>query len=558
MTTAARDLEAAAQLKAEGNTLFQAKDFVGAYEKYTQAISHDGENAILYANRSACSLALGRRLDAADDADKATKLDPGYAKAWTRVAAANTGSPNTNPHAMSALQTALKVLSKDSTPAGQRLRAECTILLEGIARKEAELEKEAIARARPLQEMAGIPDDKLPWKLAATLLPTLKSEGKWNSSAWLITYAREQWETGMNILRRLEVTPGPAAECKFLAGQPVCIEHLSNALLADSRVFKFMRADFSDAIGKYPYQLRLELMHWGGWISGGPQRVIREATERYNQGGLDAVRDGLAVTVRGWLVSGWIEEFYLGALEHALDYYTAALEVLEWGMETWKNEDVQERGLIFQEAIVRAVKILRLRAFTQAYKADPGPNSKYPLREVLVGSNELVEELQKERKEPLGEEEYSLFMGFVRYQLAQAYTLRAFFFHHTAVNARRAARSEITQEVEDTHMIAAGEYLNAVEVYPEDDELHAWCYYHAYTNSFEVARPVQDILMMLHFLHEAIPKMKTIWEVPLETSISEREGRFRSALACREDLVANVQQGNLTLDLPIMRKPEGY
>ncbi|KAI0374549.1 hypothetical protein BV20DRAFT_1033344 [Pilatotrama ljubarskyi] len=521
MTTPRRDLEAAAQLKAEGNALFQAKDFGAAYEKYTQAISHDGENAILYANRSACSLALGRRLDAADDADK--------------------GSPNTNPHAMSALQTALNVLSTDSTPAGQRLRAECLRLLDGIAKKQQDLEKEAIARARPLQEMAGVPDERLPWKLAAAAIPSLKDEGKWNSSAWLVTYAREQWEIGIDILRTLEVTPGPAVESHGALCCMQCIEHLSNALLADPRVLKFMRADVSDAIGKYPYQLRMELMHWGGWISGGPQRVIREATERFNEGGLASIRDGLSITVRGWLVSGWIEEFYLGALEHALDYYTSALEVLQWGMETWKDVDVPERGLIFQEAIVRAVKILRLKAFIQ-----------YPLKEVLAGSDDLITELQEERTEPLNEQEYSLFLGFVRYQLAQAYTYAA-----SRLNARRAAGGDITQEVEDTHMIAAGQYLNAAEIYPEDDELHAWCYYHAFNNFFEIARPVGDVLMMLNGLNQAIPKMKTIWEVPLETSISEREVKFRNALACREDLIANIEQGNLTMDIPIMRRPAG-
>lgn len=61
--------ERAASLKAEGNALFKAKDHRGAYEKYTQAISLDDKNAILYCNRSACSLALQRRLDAAEDAD---------------------------------------------------------------------------------------------------------------------------------------------------------------------------------------------------------------------------------------------------------------------------------------------------------------------------------------------------------------------------------------------------------------------------------------------------------------------------------------------------------
>lgn len=50
----------AVQLKEEGNALFVKKDFVRAYEKYTEAITIDGQNAVLYANRSACSYGMGK------------------------------------------------------------------------------------------------------------------------------------------------------------------------------------------------------------------------------------------------------------------------------------------------------------------------------------------------------------------------------------------------------------------------------------------------------------------------------------------------------------------
>jgi Flp pilus assembly protein TadD len=50
----------AARLKAEGNALFVKKDFAGAYKKYTEALEHDGKNAILYSNRAACSIGLKR------------------------------------------------------------------------------------------------------------------------------------------------------------------------------------------------------------------------------------------------------------------------------------------------------------------------------------------------------------------------------------------------------------------------------------------------------------------------------------------------------------------
>ena len=48
----------AAECKAEGNALFAKKKYALAYAKYTDAIAEDGSNAILYANRAACSLSM--------------------------------------------------------------------------------------------------------------------------------------------------------------------------------------------------------------------------------------------------------------------------------------------------------------------------------------------------------------------------------------------------------------------------------------------------------------------------------------------------------------------
>ena len=50
----------AATLKEEGNNHFIKKEYALAAAKYSKAIEQDGQNAILYANRSACSLALGK------------------------------------------------------------------------------------------------------------------------------------------------------------------------------------------------------------------------------------------------------------------------------------------------------------------------------------------------------------------------------------------------------------------------------------------------------------------------------------------------------------------
>lgn len=45
-------------VKAEGNALHVARKYREAYAKYSEAIEADGHNAILFANRAACSLEL--------------------------------------------------------------------------------------------------------------------------------------------------------------------------------------------------------------------------------------------------------------------------------------------------------------------------------------------------------------------------------------------------------------------------------------------------------------------------------------------------------------------
>jgi Flp pilus assembly protein TadD len=50
----------AVELKAEGNEFFRQKKYDQAAIKFTKAIDLDRSNAVLYANRAACHLALKR------------------------------------------------------------------------------------------------------------------------------------------------------------------------------------------------------------------------------------------------------------------------------------------------------------------------------------------------------------------------------------------------------------------------------------------------------------------------------------------------------------------
>ncbi|KAI0666286.1 hypothetical protein C8Q78DRAFT_1083223 [Trametes maxima] len=556
---------AAAQLKAEGNTRFRAKDYTGAYTKFTEAIRHCSSsssalNAVLHCNRSACSLALGRFLDAYADANRATELDPGYAKAWARRAAAQAGSPTATPNVIYSLERALACLPEgDTSPAVQKQRAEYAALLASVPQAQRKLEEECAVRARPWQERLALADPaRLPWKLAAAALPQLRQDGRWNSSAWLISYARSKFERGFELMKDLKVTPsssGPNSYSELYEhAQTGAVEHLTNALLVDRRAMNYI--DDPAFMTLLAPQMRFERVHFKGWANGGSQTVIEEATRRYEEGGLTAVRDALDITVRCWILQGWFDETFIGSMDHTLDYYTCALEVLQWGIRHWEDEEIEARGLIFQDAMIRAVKLLRLRALSRAYVSQPDRKPTQLLEEMRAGSDELLKVLFEERRTPLNEAENALFLGFVRYQLAEALSLGAFCSHHLGMQAR-VAYGMNHRTVVDAYTTAAVGYLRAADVYPLDDEHHLWALHCAWNILYDVGRPAGQLIDILDRMHDTLPRMNDIWDVALETGMREREAAFDKDMQQRASFVEDLANGRLTRGQSIMRGPSG-
>lgn len=81
----------AADLKAQGNSAFAAKDFPTAIKFFTQAIEVDPSNHVLYSNRSACHASLKDFKQANADADKCIELKSDWAKGYSRKGAAMHG-----------------------------------------------------------------------------------------------------------------------------------------------------------------------------------------------------------------------------------------------------------------------------------------------------------------------------------------------------------------------------------------------------------------------------------------------------------------------------------
>ncbi|KAI9059650.1 hypothetical protein FKP32DRAFT_1579638 [Trametes sanguinea] len=527
---------AIAQLKAEGDALFRQKEYTRAYQKYSEALTSDPENAVLYCNRAACSSGLNRYLDALRDANKGLGHHSVAIQAWEKALAA---LPQTEPV---------------SEPT-RRQRAEYSALITVAKGKSAACAVDVRKRVRPWHERLRLDAARWPWTLAADRIPELRRSGEWKSSAWLIDHAHREWEAGISIMRQVQVIPSSIENVYEFRGRMGCLLHLSDALLLDPRTFKYVAPEEYDFLELYESQARMEIQHEGGWPDGGSQTVIREATARL-AGDLPSLRKALSITIRDWILRGWFNVTFLGAFDAAIEYYSSALDVLQWGMEQWADVDVVERGLVFQEAIIRGVKILRLEVYMEAYKAQPGSDSRYPLQELGHGAKALLDELKQERVQPLYEAENSIFLGFVRYQLAAVYSIYGFYYHHEARNLSNVSGYSLdSDEVQALYELSVAGYLEAADIYPTDDEHHFWSLYVAFNLIYEIGSPVGRLLHILERIHDTMAEIKQVREVALVTGPAERKGAYDSLMALRIDFLTSIRQGVLTRQTPVMRRP---
>jgi small glutamine-rich tetratricopeptide repeat-containing protein alpha len=78
-------LAEAEKLKGQGNAAVAKKEYDKAIECYTKALDIVPNNKIYLSNRAAAHSQAGQHSQAAADALKAVEIDPGYAKAWSRL-----------------------------------------------------------------------------------------------------------------------------------------------------------------------------------------------------------------------------------------------------------------------------------------------------------------------------------------------------------------------------------------------------------------------------------------------------------------------------------------
>lgn len=62
-----------------------AKDYGAAIASYSQAIELDSKNPVYFSNRSAAYAQIGQHDKAIEDAREASKVDPKFSKAYSRL-----------------------------------------------------------------------------------------------------------------------------------------------------------------------------------------------------------------------------------------------------------------------------------------------------------------------------------------------------------------------------------------------------------------------------------------------------------------------------------------
>ncbi|KAG1804702.1 uncharacterized protein HD556DRAFT_1225627 [Suillus plorans] len=527
----------AAQLKDEGNELFKKQDYIGAIIKYTEAIALDDKNAVLYANRAACNHALNKCLDAVDDAHMATEIDPGYAKAWSRLAASRDALADWRESAH-AWQKALDALPKTNlSPVERQQKEQYTANLKAA---NARLNGPPIVPLS-MNEKSG----KFPWQIATDMLPELQRAGpaKMSSSAWVVALAYEEFSKGVEAMKGMKIIPHRFMPMLFFdAYTAQGLTDLSNGFMRDDRVFHINQPNW---IEMYNQQVYFEVTARKGWDSEGLETVKELAQKRLKENGWDDVRPALAVTVRAWIMRAAFEGGLRDQPQAGVQYYRRALDLVEWGRTIWKDVPKSSRGAIFEHSFLIGIRSMYLKMFMNAYTDDPGLDSKFPLEQLKEEAEYLLKEseiaVQTRGDEPV---DPGFISSFIVYPNGLAHAMLGFY------HVQMAKYTSNLVEKMFSYVKGAGEYKHASSKYPEDDELRAWYLNCTMDCMRNAGVPIENFLRIATGLRDSVPKMQKIWAVS-ELAMGGRDQKIQANLDRADELMRRVADKTLTLEDPV-------
>ncbi|RDB28672.1 Small glutamine-rich tetratricopeptide repeat-containing protein beta [Hypsizygus marmoreus] len=525
----------AERLKALGNTFHVKGQYKQAYQKYSEAIKEDPKNAILFANRAASALGMKQYLDAVSDAEKATDLDPKYAKAWGRQ---GTGCQALGSwkKAITCFTEALACLPPDEglTPQDKVLKAQFE---EGLKKAEA-------CENRPIPQPKGVPigsvdAENFPWKRALSMESEVIAKQDVASSAFVIMSAYRDFSSGIEKMKKtvLKKVNGQNA----LSGMTGALVDISNGILRDRRVFHIDIPDFFD---RYNNQILLESAQTQAWEKAGPKLVQQEALKRLKTSGWDAVRPALSTTIRAWLMRSFVQSAVTQV--STPEFYRHVLDVLDWGNRVWKDVPRDDRGTIFDLTFIRGVRRLYLNAIWESY-GDKSPEKAYGLNDIAKVAQETIKETDANPPIPGSELDPGFISSFYIYPKADALAILGWYHMQVA-----QAAEDIDSKSENC-MKAAKHYMQAASMLPQDEENHAYYLKVALEAFWWSGAPLKVTLPLCAKIREAIPKMKKIWEY--SSMAKQRDISLRQALAFETEFRTKVERGEVSEWIPAC--PEG-
>ncbi|KAJ6610705.1 hypothetical protein B0H10DRAFT_1811169 [Mycena sp. CBHHK59/15] len=525
----------AAELKAQGNALFGAKNFAEAGKKYSKAIEASDEAsdakglAVLYANRAACRLSLKRYMDAQSDAKKATELDPKYSKAFARLATAQDAMAQywLSEHAWKSALDALPAAGLSAAEQAQKAQYEAAWQ---AARAAVERQKNTPMMGKDAIIITG--EGRMPWDLAAAMLPSFRAQKNMRSSAWVIHHAYEDFMQGVRSINKLTVVDPTTGATTGLLG-------LTNGIMRDSRVVHFTDQDF---LKKYNKQIIFEATARRAWMEGGPEVIIKSALERQRTEGWNATRPALSLTIRGWLMRGVIDAGARQKHDVAVEIFKRSLDVLRSLRESWILVPREDRGIIFEDSFLFGIQNMYLEALMQSMASNRNINA-VGLEELYQESDRLIREVDDVLRTPRGDPVDPGFLGsFYLYPRGRGYAWVFFRFYYNQMS-----RLNPDQKHEFCRK-AAQAYSKAADSYPEDDEQHPWFLNCAVGNMLTAnSFPLRETLDVMKRIRLSAPKAKQIWERS-SLSASGMWGILEGT-GKQEDVLRNmVTQGKYTLN----------
>ncbi|KDQ21512.1 hypothetical protein BOTBODRAFT_25954 [Botryobasidium botryosum FD-172 SS1] len=525
---AAMDRNAVAlRCKTEGEELAEQGQWAEAHDRYSQALNADPGAADILASRATCAVKLEKNESAIADAKRALEFDPTNANAWHTLAQASTALEQWIT-AYDAYDRAIRLLKiYPDSGANKKLIAQYEREYEA-AKKAAEERRDD--GKRNLMVVSANEGDR-PWERAQRMLENYDTD---TSSAWIIAQAHEEFQRGLTYMRELHElhTPseGSPTITRSLAGNPQAITYVTNGIIRDERCF-FM--DSSDFIKRFQDQSRLEVLSKRAWdLSADDKHVIVDARRRVERKGWPDVRPALSTTIRIWILNAHIAQ---GLTEYgqAVVLYRRALAVLAWGRKEWAHVSRKERGSIFDTAFVRGVRTLFGNVLLRAYEAhriaEHQPDTvgsaisstpSYPLREIVKVAEEIMEDC---RAHPLTSSKPGFTLSYQRYPEGKARLMKGVYY-------LESGRQQLINNREDGQRLlrlAANEYQNALNFFPEDDEYHTLCVYNALDCLFMARSPLRETLPLLGLLRKSAQSSDAIWS---QSSFANGGGRKRVGL----------------------------